>query len=43
MRRIRLAPEQLRSAVSRLDDVLVPARSGKNRVERTETLIASKS
>jgi integrase len=43
MRYAHLAPEQLRSAVSRLDDVLVPARSGKNRAEQTETLIASKS
>jgi len=34
-----LAPEQLRSAVSCLDDVLVPARSSKNRAEQTETLI----
>jgi integrase len=43
MRYAHLAPEQLRSAVSRLDDVLVPARSGRNRAERTETLIPSKS
>ncbi len=43
MRYAHLAPEQLRSAVSRLDDVLVPARSGKNRAEQRETLIASKS
>ena len=43
MRYAHLAPEQLRSAVSRLDDVLVPARSGRNRAEQTETLIPSKS
>ncbi len=42
MRYAHLAPEQLRSAVSRLDDVLVPSRSGKNRAEQPETLIASK-
>jgi len=43
MRYAHLAPEQLRSAVSRLDDVLVPVRSGKNRAEQAETLLASKS
>ena len=31
-----LAPEHLRSAVSRLDDVLVPSRSGENRAEEAE-------
>ena len=41
MRYAHLAPEQLRSAVSRLDDVLV-SRSGRNRAEQTETLITSK-
>ena len=43
MRYAHLAPEQLRSAVSRLDDVLRPSRSGKNRAEQTETLLTSKS
>ena len=43
MRYAHLAPEHLRSAVSRLDDVLAPSRSGENRAEQTETLLASKS
>ena len=43
MRYAHLAPEQIRSAVSRLDDVLRPSRSGKNRAEQTETLLTSKS
>jgi hypothetical protein len=37
-----LAPEHLRSAVSRLDSVMVPGGSGRNRAEQVETLIASK-
>lgn len=42
MRYAHLAPEHLRSAVSRLDNVMVPAGSGENRAEQVETLIASK-
>lgn len=42
MRYAHLAPEHLRAAVSRLDDVLAPASSGENRAEQAETLIASK-
>jgi len=36
MRYAHLAKEHLRDAVLRLDDVLVPARSGKNRAEQAE-------
>jgi|SRR6266566_4243738 len=36
MRYAHLAPEHLRAAVSRVDDVMVPARSGKNRAEEAE-------
>jgi integrase len=43
MRYAHHAPEHLRSAVSRLDDVLAPSRSGEIRAEQTETLLASKS
>ena len=43
MRYAHLAPEHLRSAVSRLDDALAPSRSGENPAEQTETLLASKS
>jgi integrase len=42
MRYAHLAPKHLRSAVSRLDNVLTPARSGENRAEQVETLIAAK-
>jgi hypothetical protein len=42
MRYAHLAPEHLRSAVSRLDSVMVPGGSGRNRAEQVETLIASK-
>jgi integrase len=42
MRYAHLAPEHLRSAVSRLDNVMAPAGSGENRAEQVETLIASK-
>ena len=42
MRYAHLAPKHLRSAVSRLDNVLTPASSGENRAEQAETLIASK-
>jgi hypothetical protein len=42
MRYAHLAPEHLRSAVSRLDNVMVPAGSGENRAEQVETLISAK-
>lgn len=42
MRYAHLAPEHLRAAVSRLDDVMVQSGSGRNRAEQAETLIASK-
>jgi integrase len=42
MRYAHLAPEHLRVAVSRLDQVLVPAVSGENRAEQLEQLISSK-
>jgi DNA invertase Pin-like site-specific DNA recombinase len=38
-----LAPENLRAAVARLDNVLVPARSGATRAQEAETLAASES
>ena len=41
MRYAHLAPKHLRSAVSRLDNVLKPGGSGENRAEQAETLIAS--
>jgi integrase len=42
MRYAHLAPKHLRSAVSRLDNVLTPASSGENRAEQVVTLLASK-
>ena len=42
MRYAHLAPEHLRAAVARLDDVMVQSGSGRNRAEQAETLIASK-